>query len=174
MSNEKAPIAGQGDEGQTPRKGIEMNTMSMTQGYDIRHTAVAAEARPDWSDADLDQFVTENGEPDSVRFALRLDGVEVHQWADLNEGCLTFADGPFVTTHSLPNLDEMPLAQVAELGATLIRLHQFVGACMGTSTDIRMLTISDLSRLSRKKSLAFETLLNELVERGLLLKGDEK
>ncbi|KEP75780.1 hypothetical protein HR12_23525 [Microbacterium sp. SUBG005] len=121
---------------------------------------------PAWADPELTQIEHEEGEPDAVRFAASIDGVEFNQWCDEKEGELTVTDGPYVTTHRLPDLDDLPMSEVAQLGATLIRISQYVALAEGTATEIGALKLSDVSRIARRQNTTATALIRAVGRRG--------
>ncbi|KEP72393.1 hypothetical protein HR12_45690, partial [Microbacterium sp. SUBG005] len=84
--------SGNSNEGEGQELGVLMTTTNNTVRFQT----------PAWADPELTQIEHEEGEPDAVRFAASIDGVEFNQWCDEKEGELTVTDGPYVTTHRLP------------------------------------------------------------------------
>lgn len=135
------------------------------QSYDSRLAAIEA-VRPDWADPSLTQYVHEMGEPDAVRFAAKIDGVEFHRWCDQTGDAFTLKDGPYVTTHTIPDLDELPMSEVAELGVTLMRISQFIALAEGTAIEVGMLRLSDIGLIARRQETSVAALLMAVGCRG--------
>jgi hypothetical protein len=135
------------------------------QSYDSRLRAIEA-VRPDWADPFLTQYVHEMGEPDAVRFAGKIDGVEFHQWCDQIGDTFTLKGGPYVTTHTIPDLDELPMTGVAELGGTLMRISQFITLANETAIEVGMLRLSDIALIARRQGATATALLMAVGRRG--------
>jgi hypothetical protein len=140
-------------------------TNDTAQSYNPRLRAINA-VRPDWADPHLTLFEHEMGEADAVRFAGKIDGVEFHQWCDQTGETFTLGDGPYITTHTIPDLDELPMTEVAELGATLTRISQFIALAEGTAIEIGMLRLGDIGRIARRQDTSTTALIMAVGRRG--------
>ena len=138
---------------------------TVAQSYDIRLQAIEA-VRPDWADPFLTQYVHEMGEPDAVRFAAKIDGVEFHQWCDQTGDTFTLKDGPYVTTHTIPDLDELPMTEVAELGVSLMRISQFIALANETAIEVGMLRLSDINLIAKRQNTTGVALIMAVGRRG--------
>ncbi|WP_235561560.1 hypothetical protein [Microbacterium sp. Leaf436] len=114
----------------------------------------AAQLRPAWSDHCLTETVIEPGAPTAVRFAVEMDGVEAHQWADEVDGMLVLTGSPAIgLTRRAGEVSDRSLTDASELGATLMRVSQYVALANDVATDVSRLRMSDLARIARLRSV---------------------
>lgn len=109
----------------------------------------AAQVRPQWCDHGRTETVLEPGDPAAVRFAVEMDGAEAHQWADEVDGTLVLTGSPTIgLTHQAGDLNELSLTDALALGATLMRVSQYVALATDVATDVSHLRMSDLARIA--------------------------
>lgn len=114
----------------------------------------AALIRPQWSDHGLTETVREPGEAAAVRFAVEMDGVEAHQWADEVGGMLVLTGSPAIgLTPRAGEVSDRSLADASELGAALMRVSQYVALSNDVATDVSRLRMSDLARIARQRGV---------------------
>lgn len=134
---------------------------TIAHAQSVRHTMTrvdagraAAQVRPQWSDHGRTETVLEPGEPTAVRFAVEMDGAEAHQWADEVDGMLVLTGSPTIgLTPRAGDLNDMSLADACELGATLMRVSQYVALANDVATDVSRLRMSDLARIARLRGV---------------------
>ena len=127
----------------------------------VRHTMTredaaraAAQVRPQWCDHSLTETVLEPGESAAVRFAVEMDGAEAHQWADEVDGKLVLTGTPAIgLTPRAGDLNDMSLTDACALGATLMRVSQYVALATEVATDVSSLRMSDLARIARLRGV---------------------
>ncbi|KTS09906.1 hypothetical protein [Microbacterium testaceum] len=118
-------------------------------------TAVGQEAdaaltsiRPVWADDAFTRLIEEPHECKKVRFAVRMDGIEVYQYADDKGGTFALVDEPRLQPGTLPDLDALSLDELGEIGSAIVRLTQYVALANGTATDVGALRMTDLLRIA--------------------------